>query len=336
METLLIITIVLTLSFTLTNGMKDGNNVMATAVASQSLSKKTALIVVTISEFTGPFIFGIPVAITVASGIINVNLLSPGLHSLILILSGIIGAIIWNALTWILRLPTSSSFTLVGGLMGPAIVEYGHRGIPWAIFLTKVLLAMFLSPLLGILFGYLIYRGMRRLLINADFKFNRYLKISQIGTLVALGMSHGTNDSQKSMGVIALALLFAGKIPHIGVPLWVMALSAGVLATGITLGGNKILKTVGYGIFKLRPIHSFSAQISSFSILLVCNLIGAPVSTSQIIASSVIGVGSGYRKKSVNMKVIINIFLSWLLTIPLAGLMSGIVYIIITKFIIGG
>ncbi len=331
METLLIITIVLILSFTLTNGMKDGNNVMATAIASQSLSRRSALIIVTISEFVGPFIFGIPVAITVASGIVNVELLKPGMDSLLLILSGIIGAIVWNTLTWILRLPTSSSFTLVGGLMGPALVQFGEKGVPWVIFLTKVLLAMFLSPILGILFGYIIYRTIRLLLINADFKINRYLKISQIGTLIALGMSHGTNDSQKSMGVIALALLFAGKISHISIPLWVMAISAAVLAIGITLGGTKIIKTVGYGIFKLRPIHSFSAQISSFSILFACNMIGAPVSTSQIIASSVIGVGSGYRKKGINMKIIINIFLSWILTIPLAALMSGIVYIVITN-----
>ncbi|NOY09053.1 MAG: inorganic phosphate transporter [Spirochaetes bacterium] len=333
MEIILFITIILTLSFTLTNGMKDGNNVMATAIASQSLSRRQALIIVTISEFIGPFIFGIPVAITVAKGIINVDQLPHNLDSLTLILSGIVGAIIWNTLTWLLRLPTSSSFTLVGGLMGPAIVEYGKAGVPWAIFLTKVLAAMFLSPVIGIIFGYLIYKLLRKLLFNSDLKVNKYIKQSQVVTLIALAMSHGTNDSQKSMGVIALALLFAGKIPQIGIPLWVMTVSAGVLATGITLGGTKIIKTVGYGIFKLKPLHSFSAQISSFSILLVCNLLGAPVSTSQIIASSVIGVGSGYRRKSVKMKVIFNIFLSWLLTIPLAGLMSALVYLVIRTFI---
>ncbi|NOY09055.1 MAG: inorganic phosphate transporter [Spirochaetes bacterium] len=331
MQLILIITIILILSFSVTNGMNDGCTVMATAVASLSIPRRYALIIVTISEFLGPFVFGIPVAITMASGIINVSIIPHTVGSLTLILSGIMGAIIVNLLAWLFRLPTSATFSLVGGMIGPAIFRYGKDAVPWAIFLTKVLGAMFLSPVLGILFGYTIYNILKSLLRNSPFKANRYLKRTQLVTLVALGLSHGTNDSQKAMGLISLALLFAGKIPELTIPLWVMTISAAALAMGITMGGTKMIKTVGYGIFNIKPIHSFAAQISAFSILFTCNLTGVPVSTSQIISSSVIGVGSAHRGKGVRWTLIYNILLSWIVTIPLAGLSSTLVYVIITQ-----
>ncbi|MCD6122429.1 MAG: inorganic phosphate transporter [Spirochaetales bacterium] len=333
---LLYISIGLVLTFSFTNGMKDGCNVMATAISSQSISRKHSLIIVTISEFIGPFLFGIPVAITVAKGIINIDILPHNMDSILLILSGVAGAILWNFLTWLFSLPTSSSFALVGGLIGPVIFRYGKNAVPWAVFLVKVIGAMFLSPVLGILFGYLIYRLFKYLLRNSTLKANKYLKEVQILTLIALALSHGTNDSQKAMGIIALLLVLAGILPSISIPLWVMAVSAFVLAAGITMGGTKIIKTVGYSIFRVRPIHSFTSQISAFSILLACNLLGAPVSTTQIISSSVIGVGSAYRPKSVKWKVIYNIFLSWFLTIPLAGAVAALVYILLRKIIFGG
>ncbi len=333
---LLYIAIGLVLIFSFTNGMKDGCNVMATAIASQSISRKHSLIIVTISEFIGPFIFGIPVAMTVAKGIINIDILPRNMDSILLVLSGVAGAIIWNFLTWLFSLPTSSSFALVGGMIGPVLFKYGKDAVPWAVFLVKVIGAMFLSPVLGILFGYLIFKFFTYLLRNSTPKANIYLEKFQVATLIALGLSHGTNDSQKAMGIIALLLMLAGILPSISIPLWVMTVSALVLATGITMGGTKIIKTVGYNIFKIRPIHSFTSQISAFSILLACNLLGAPVSTTQIISSSVIGVGSAYRPKSVKWKIIYNIVLSWLLTIPLAGAVAAIVYIILREIIFGG
>ena len=333
---LLYISIILVVSFSFTNGMKDGCNVLATAIASQSISRKLSLTIVTISEFIGPFIFGIPVAMTVAKGIINVDMLPPGMDSVLLILSGVAGAILWNLLTWLFSLPTSSSFALVGGLIGPAIYKYGIAAVPWSVFLVKVIGAMFLSPVLGILFGYLAYRLFEYLLRNSTLHANNYLRRFQIFTLIALGLSHGTNDSQKAMGIIALLLVLAGILPSITIPLWVMALSAFVLATGITMGGTKIIKTVGYSIFRVRPVHSLTSQVSAFSILLACNLLGAPVSTTQIISSSVIGVGSAFRPASVKWKVIYNIFLSWLLTIPLAGGVAALVYILLKAILFGG
>ncbi len=319
MGTLLTVTIISILFFSLTNGMNDGNNVMATAVASGAVPRKWAVVIVTTAEFAGPFLFGIPVALTVASGIVKINMLPHTPASIGLILSGIIGAIICNLLAWTLKLPTSSSFALVGGLIGPVIYKLGKKAIPWHVLLIKIIGAMILSPILGIFIGFTIYKLTATLLSRATTRANKYLKRVQIFTLAALGSMHGTNDSQKAMGLIALSLFLANRTNALTVPLWVMTVSAAVLATGITMGGTKILKTVGYGIFKIRPVHSFSAQLSAISILLTCNLIGTPVSTTQVISSSAIGVGHAYRKKMVRWKVIYNIFISWVLTIPLAA-----------------
>ena len=327
--TFVIISIILILIFSLTNGMKDGSNVMATAVASRSIQRKYALLIVSIAEFSGPFVFGTPVAHTVAKGIINVDILPGGTESVLLILSGIIGAIVWNLLTWVLRMPTSSSFALVGGLIGPVLYKYRMDAIPWNIFLIKVIGAMFLSPILGIFVGYLTFKLLSIMLSNASLKVNRVIKRIQIASLIFLGMNHGNNDSQKAMGIIALQLFLAGFTNDIIVPFWVILISISSLTIGISLGGNKIIKTVGYKIFKIRPLHSLTSQLSASSILLFSNLFGAPVSTTQIIGSSVVGVGSAYRSKSVKWSLIITILWSWILTIPLAGIVSAGFYILL-------
>jgi len=322
------LSISLILVFSFTNGMKDGNNVMATAIASGSISRRNALIIVSIAEFLGPFVFGTSVAVTVARGIINVDILPHNLESIFLILSGILGAIIWNIITWALKMPTSSSFALVGGLIGPMLYIYGKNAIPWRIFYIKVIGALFLSPVLGIFIGFVFYRIVSRLLVNTPYKFNKYIKKIQIITLIFLGLNHGNNDSQKAMGIIGLLLFLSGKNNEIEMYLWIIFISVISLTLGISMGGTKIIKTVGYDIFKLKPIHSLSSHISAASILLFSNLFGAPVSTTQIISSSVIGVGSSFRKKGIRWAVIFSIVWSWILTIPLSSLISIGIYLI--------
>lgn len=330
---LLDIAVALSLLFAFTNGMKDGANVFATAVSSRSLGFRPALLLVTISELIGPFLFGIPVALTVARGIIRVDLIPHGQEGLVLILSGIGGAIFWNTLCWILRLPTSSSYALVGGLIGPVLIRLGLQGIPWRSFLLKVLAPVIVSPLLGIVFGIVVYALLARMLRNAHWRANRNLKRLQIASLVVMGMNHGTNDSQKTMGLIALLLLLAGRSTSLVVPFWVMAASVAFLAAGVTLGGTRIIKTVGFGIFKMAPIHSFSSQLSSAVVLMSCNLLGAPVSSSQIISSTVIGVGSACRRGSLRWSVIQSIALGWLFTIPLAGASAAGIYLALSRIV---
>jgi PiT family inorganic phosphate transporter len=331
--TVFVVAVVLCLSFTFTNGMKDGCTVFATAVSSGSLSFGRGLLIVALAELAGPFLFGIPVALTVARGIINVDILPRSLDSQLLILSGVAGAILWNVVTWAARLPTSASLALVGGLVGPVLYRYGVEGVPWAVFLLKVVGAMLLSPLLGIGFGMLVYRLLRRALRNATWRANRYLKTAQIFSLILLGMNHGTNDSQKTMGVIALLLFLSGRAAQLGVPFWVMLMSIASLVAGITMGGTRIIKTVGYGIFPMRPIHSFASQVSSALVLLGSNLLGAPVSMAQIVSSSVIGVGNAHRRGNVRWQVILNIFVSWILTIPVAGILGWGIYLLLYRLL---
>ncbi len=332
-DSVLIGAVVLSLLFAFTNGMKDGANVFATAVSSRSLTFRHALWLVTLAELCGPFLFGIPVALTVARGIIRVDLLPRDVSSLILVLSGVAGALVWNIFCWFVRLPTSSSFAIVGGLIGPALFLYGLSGIPWIVFLLKVVLALILSPFLGIIFGSLAHQLLVRILENAPRKMIKFLKKLQIGSLIILGMNHGTNDSQKTMGLIALMLFLSGKSTRMDIPLWVMVASVASLSLGVSMGGTKIIRTVGYNIFRVRPYHSFSAQLAASVVLLSCNLIGAPVSTTQIISSSVIGVGSAHRRSGVRWQVIQSILLGWIFTIPLTGVLSVLLYLIFRQII---
>jgi len=333
MDLLLNISIGLILIFSFTNGMKDGCNVMATTIASRSISRKNAMLIVMVSEFAGPFLFGIPVAVTVAKGIINVDLLPSGIKGLEFVFSGITGAIVWNFVTWLLKMPTSSSFALVGGLVGPAIYSFGRYGIPWKIFLTKGIAALLLSPLLGVAAGFFTYKIFSFLFQNASMKANFYIKKVQMVSLVFLGLNHGNNDSQKAMGIIALLLFLAGKTDEIQIFPWVILVSISALTMGISMGGTKIIKTIGYDIFHLKPLHSLSSHLSSILLLLFSNIFGAPVSTTQLISSSVIGVGSAFRRKSVRWSLFITIIWSWILTIPLAAIISMAIFIVLGKII---
>jgi len=332
-DSLVVGAVLLSLLFAFTNGMKDGANVFATAVSSRSLTFRQALWLVTLAELCGPFLFGIPVALTVARGIIRIDLLPRDINSFLLVLSGITGALLWNGFCWFVRLPTSSSFAMVGGLVGPVLFYYGVSGIPWTIFLLKVVGALILSPFLGIIIGGLVHRFLVRVLENAPWKTMRYIKKLQIGSLIVLGMNHGANDSQKTMGLVALILFLSYKTQQMDIPLWVMAASVVSLALGVTMGGKKIIRTVGYDIFRIRPLHSFSAQLASSLILLVCNLSGAPVSTTQIISSSVIGVGNVHRRQAVRWQVFRSILFAWILTIPLAGVLSMLLYLVLRQTI---
>lgn len=326
-DVLLSVGVGMSLLFAFTNGMKDGSNVLATAVSSGSLSFRTARWLVVLSELAGPFLLGIPVALTVVHGIVRVELFPHDADALLMVLCGVSGALIWNVSCWLLRLPTSSSFALIGGLVGPALYRFGLAGVPWAVFLVKVLGALILSPVLGILFGGFAYKLLVWALRDAPWKTVRTLKRVQVASLIVLGANHGTNDSQKTMGLIVLLLFLAGRGDAASVPFWVMAASVACLAVGITMGGTGIIRTVGYNIFRVRPEHSFSSQVSAALILLFCNLIGAPVSSTQIISSSVIGVGNACRSRGVRWQVTLSIFVGWAVTVPLAGILSTLLYL---------
>lgn len=323
-----ILLIAITYVFTLINGFHDGCNVVATIVSSRSMPPRKALTLAVIVEFISPILMGTAVAATVGKGIVETEfILSKGTnYAYLFILCALIGAIIWNIITWYFGLPSSSSHALIGGLIGSGICAYGIHSIEWANILFKIILMIFLTPVLGFIIGFIAMVFTNYLCRNTSPKVNSFFKSSQLFSMAFLAASHSTNDAQKSMGVVALILVVSGTQTTFYVPLWVKILSAALMALGLSVSGWKIVKTVGRGIFHLKPVHSFVSQVSAAAVIFVSGLLGSPVSTSQIVSSSIMGVGAGERVNAVRWDVVKRIVASWITTIPAAASIAAIVY----------
>ena len=321
--TFVIILIILALIFDFLNGFNDSSNIVATIIFSRALPPRTALILTAVAEFSGPFLFGVAVAKTIGAGIVPAESIN-----VLMLIAAIFSAIIWDLFAWYFGIPSSSSHALIGGLVGA--VGFGASfSVIQLSGLGQVLLALFASPILGLLVGYLMMKLILFLARKASMKINFFFKNAQIITGVGLALSHGANDAQKTMGIITLALLTAGKIDHFEVPLWVIALSAGAIALGTSIGGWRLIRTLGSKFYKIRPVHGFAAQISSAAVILSAALLGGPVSTTQVVSSTIMGVGSAERINKVRWGVAGNIATAWLLTIPVTGLLAGLIYTIL-------
>jgi len=325
MSSAIILIIVLALGFDFLNGIHDSSNVVATMISSRALSPRVALGLTALANFVGPFIFGVAVANTighevVAAEAINVNVL----------IAALISAILWNILTWALGFPSSSSHALIGGLIGAVVIKAG-----WSVIeipgIEKILLALFLSPIIGLVFGYIILKIILLLSWKASPKINTTFNRGQIFTAIALALSHGTNDAQKTMGIITLALVTGGYLKVFAVPEWVVLLCAGMIALGTAVGGNKLIKTLGGKFYKIRPVDGFATQLSSAIVILGASLIGGPVSTTQVVSSAIMGVGAGERVNKVRWGVAKEIATAWLLTIPATALVAAGIYWVISQ-----
>ncbi|MCA9943827.1 MAG: inorganic phosphate transporter, partial [Anaerolineales bacterium] len=226
---------------------------------------------------------------------------------------------------WYLGIPASSSHALVGGVVGAVLVAEGVEAIQ-AGGLTTVLVALFLSPILGLIIGYLLMKLTLFLVRGATPRVNIFFKQSQVITAVGLALSHGANDAQKTMGIITLGLVVEGMIPEFVVPLWVIALSAGAIALGTAMGGWRLIRTLGGRIYKIRPVDGFVSQISGASIILGAALLGGPVSTTQVMSSSIMGAGSAQRFTKVRWQVGYEMVIAWVLTIPVSGILAALFY----------
>jgi PiT family inorganic phosphate transporter len=308
----------LALVFDFLNGFHDSSNIVATMIASRALSGRQALAITAIAEFTGPFLFGVAVATTLGNEVLMDSQLKMSV-----VLSALIAAIVWNIITWWVGIPSSSSHALVGGLIGAAIVESGVGVIKWA-GLTKVIIALLTSPLIGLVVGYLLMKLVLYLARGATPGINQFFKGSQVVTAVALALSHGTNDAQKTMGVITMGLVASGVLTEFHVPLWVIALSAGAIALGTWTGGWRLIRTLGGKFFKIRPVHGFTTQIASAAVILSAALSGGPVSTTQVVSSAIMGVGSAERVSKVHWGVAGEIVMAWFLTIPVSGVLAAV------------
>lgn len=320
-----VIIISLSVVFDFLNGIHDSSNIVATMISSRAFRPAVALGITATAEFLGPFIFGVAVANTIGHDIVDATTITVEV-----LISALIGAILWNIATWFLGIPSSSSHALIGGLMGAVMIGFGANAVHFS-GLYKVLLALFISPILGLFFGFLFTRIIFYLARDASPKINWFFKRSQIVTAIVLAFSHGTNDAQKTMGVITLGLVITKFIPVFKVPIWVIALSAGAIAAGTAMGGWRLIKTLGGKFYKIRPVHGFSTQLASALVILGASVVGGPVSTTQVVSSAIMGVGAAERVSKVRWTVAREIAMAWLVTIPASGLVSAGLYWLITK-----
>ena len=327
MTPIIILIIILALVFDFLNGIHDSSNIVATMIASRAFSPRTALGMTAVANFLGPFIFGVAVAETIGNEVVDSEAIS-----LLVILTALLSAILWNLLTWYLGFPSSSSHALIGGLIGAVLVGAGWEAILLP-GLLKVLLTLLTSPLIGFLFGYLFLKILLLLSWNATPKVNNVFKRSQIFTSLSLALSHGTNDAQKTMGIITLTLVTAGVLEEFVVPQWVIFACASMIALGTAVGGWKLIRTLGGKIFRIKPIDGFASQLASSVVILGASLVGGPVSTTQVVSSSIMGVGAAERKNKVRWGVGKNIATAWVVTIPATALVAAGLYWFLSLFI---
>ncbi len=309
------------LFFDFINGAHDSSNVVATMISSRAMSARKALALSTVAHFLAPFLFGVAVATTIGHEVVD-----PKAITIRVIFAALLAAIVWNLVTWGLGIPSSSSHALVGGLVGAVSVDYGLAVIEMR-GLLKIVVALFVSPILGLLMGYLLMRLVLFLARGASPRINWFFKRGQIVTSLALALSHGTNDAQKTMGIIAMSLVTLGYRSEFCVPWWVVACSAGAMSLGTAVGGWRIMRTLGGKFYKIRPVHGFTAQIASAFIILGAAFLGGPVSTTQVVSSAILGVGSARRVSRVRWNVAGNILAAWVLTIPASALLAALLHL---------
>ncbi len=342
MDTLLALTIaaiVIVLVFEYTNGFHDAANIIATVIASRAMTPVQAVLIVGFFEFLGPLLGGTAVANTIGSFVTLDDI--DRTTSLIIVLCGLLGAIAWNLLTWWRGIPSSSSHALVGGLVGVVVVAAGFDHVAWGYDallhghfsgVTMIIAALMLSPILGFWVGYILHRLMLLVLRGAHPSVNRNLRRLQFVTSAGLAFSHGANDGQKSMGILTLVLVLGGFIPTFAVPLWVMLACSVAITAGILSGGWQIVRTLGFAIYKIRPLHALDSQLTASTVIFSSSLFGAPVSTTHVVASSIMGIGASERPKAVRWNKAREIVTTWVVTIPGAALMSITCYLVVRAF----
>jgi inorganic phosphate transporter, PiT family len=324
----LIIVIALALVFDFLNGVHGSSNIVATVVSSRAFRPRVALLVIGAAEFIGPFLFGVAVAKTVGAQIVDTKVITYNI-----LMASLISCVAWNFFTWFLGLPSSPSHGLVGGLIGAALLGVGLSALRMQ-GLIKILIALFITPLISFGFGYVTTKLIFFLARGATPRINEFFKRSQLFTAVFLALSQGSNDAQKTMGIIVLSLIIDKNMFAFSVPLWVMAVSAAGMALGTVLSGARLIRTLGGKFYRIRPVHSFSAQTSSLILMIGSSFLGLPVSTTQLISSAIIGVGASERLGKIRWNVANDILISWILTIPAtAALAAGIYWLLMRSTI---
>jgi inorganic phosphate transporter, PiT family len=326
---LLIIVVVAATAFDFTNGFHDTANVVASSISTRALSPRTAIGLASVLNFAGAFI-SLKVAATIATGIIDAAQVTE-----VIAFAGLIGAIAWNLVTWANGLPSSSSHALIGGIVGSMLAAVGGAGVKFSGLIDKVVIPAVIAPVVAILVAglaiVLIYRALGR---RRPGPVTRAFRLGQIVSNSALAIAHGTNDAQKTMGVITLALVAHGSLSphHADVPVWVVVLSATAMALGTYAGGWRIIRTVGSRIIKMDSAQAFSAQGAGAIVILVSSHFGYPLSSTHVISGGVMGAGAAKRLSAVRWGVAGSIAAAWAITLPAAGLFGAGAYALATAF----
>jgi PiT family inorganic phosphate transporter len=318
---IVLLIVVCALAFDFINGFHDTANSIATVVSTRVLSPRTAILMSASLNFVGALCFT-NVAETIAKGLVA-GATQP------VILAAIVGAIIWNLITWYFGIPSSSSHALVGGLIGATWCHAGTRAILWGGVRDKVLVPLVASPVSGLIIGFILMGAIMALFANRQAgSMGKLFRTLQVASSAFMSFAHGSNDAQKSMGIITLALVSYGthNMAHAVVPLWVKLACAIAMALGTSIGGWRIIKTMGHKIIRLEPVHGFAAETSASIVILYATMTGQTVSTTHVISGSIFGVGAAKRVSAVRWQVAVNMIFAWILTIPAAATVAAICY----------
>jgi PiT family inorganic phosphate transporter len=328
-DVILVIVVVTALAFDFTNGFHDTANVVATSISTRAIGPRRAIAIASVLNFVGAFI-SLKVADTVGQGFVNTHAVTSTV-----VYAGLLGAITWNLMTWYVGLPSSSSHALIGGLVGSVIAARGWGAASGHGILTKLVVPAVVSPLVA--FGaawlavILVYRIVRTVRPGG---VSRGFKLGQVVSGALLALSHGTNDAQKTMGLITLALVASGKLSaaHFHVPVWVVIAAATAISLGTFTGGWRIIKTMGSRIISMDPAQGFVAQTAGATVILAASSAGYPLSTTHVISGGIAGAGAGKRLSAVRWGVAGEIVTAWILTLPCAAVVAGVVYAVIGLF----
>ena len=341
----------LAVSFDYINGFHDTANAIATSVSTRALKPEQAILLSATANFVGAIVFGTAVAGTIGSGIVQDKLVLS--NGSVVLMAALAGAICWNLITWLLAIPSSSSHALIGGLIGSAWAYSGVNAVQWSNFVAKVVVPLVTSPFLGLVIGF----GLMVLLLNivgraftrriggffhgvrggvdtgagqtsldsgtSPHRINNRFRRLQVLSAAYMALSHGSNDAQKTMGIMTLALFSANAIPDKTVPIWVILMAATAMSLGTAAGGWRIMKTMGQKVVRLDPVHGFAAETTAASIILGASHFGMPVSTTHVISSAIMGVGSSDRPNAVHWGVARSMITAWILTIPCSAVIAA-------------
>ena len=324
---MLISLIVLSLFYAFLNGYRDSSSILAGVIASRAMNPRIALYFIGVADLIAPFLFGLAVARSIATGLIDTSAVELSAITL-----GMASAVIWSLFSWWRGIPSSSTHAMIGGLLGAALIMHGPKTILTS-GLLNIILPLLLAPVVAFILSLLLMKFFYVIFYYSTPKINVLLQHSQIVTMVLLALANSSNDAQKSMGAIALGLVLAGRMPSFAVPSWVLISCTVALALGGSIGDWRQIRNLGGRIYRIRPMNALDSQVTSIALISVASILGIPVSTPHIISSAIVGSGAAERINKIRWRVVSEMVTSWLVTIPATGIFSCLIYFAVMEFL---